>query len=272
MRMWAQDGFGSEERTTQAVRMLLVATISVFVAQVVLNRAAGHWFSYLFALSAAGLRRGAVWQPATYVFLHGSIAHLALNMVSLFFFGPDIERAFGRRRFVVFYFLCGICAGLAWVAISARHGGICIGASGAVFGVLGAFAALFPNRPVTLIFPVPMTLRARTLALILGALTFALLFESGGTIAHAAHLAGGLIGYLYARQSGQCWGWNDVSWEAGPPSRFREWLAALRGKLRSSEAPPAPGEVDRILEKISEKGLRSLTCREKRILDRASRR
>ncbi|MBI2438256.1 MAG: rhomboid family intramembrane serine protease [Lentisphaerae bacterium] len=210
---------------TPAVRFLLVGTVVAFFAQALADRLTGGVFTAALSLSLAGVLKLELWQPVTYLFLHGGLWHLILNMLGLFFFGPDTERTIGTRRFLTLYFACGILAGLGWIFISGMSGGYCLGASGAIFGVLGAFAALFPQRPVTLLvfFVVPVTLRARTLALALGLISLLALISQPGQIAYAAHLVGGVVGYLYGlaeANAGQGRGyfpnprqwWNDLRW------------------------------------------------------------
>jgi len=199
------------------------------------------------------------------MFLHGSLGHVLMNMLGLFFFGGDLEAELGLKRFLRLYFGCGIVAGVGWMLISGGSGATCIGASGAVFGVVGAFAALFPRREVMLIFP-PVAMSASTLALVFGAISLVLLVGGSGEVAHAAHLAGGLAGYAYG-----CW--SRGVW----PRVLSNLLAKRRrGRLRvldndADEPPVNPAEVDAILERIKANGIRSLSRKQRRLLERASR-
>ncbi|MBI2441952.1 MAG: rhomboid family intramembrane serine protease [Lentisphaerae bacterium] len=269
---------------TPAVRFLLIGTVGAFFVQAVADHLADGVFTATFALSLAGLRHLELWQPATYLFLHGSLWHLILNMLGLFFFGPDTERTIGTRRFLTLYFVCGIMAGLGWVFISGTPLSYCVGASGAIFGVLGAFAALFPERPVTLLvfFVVPVTMRARTLALALGLISLLSLISQRGQIAYAAHLVGGIVGYLYGLTEAGAgrtpanflnprqW-WNDLRWRW---QRRKFKVLNTPGDYLENDVvePPLPEEVDEVLAKISKWGLSRLSRRDREILDRASRR
>jgi membrane associated rhomboid family serine protease len=268
---------------TPAVRFLLIATAAAFVVQVFADRLTAGYFTGVFSLSLGGLLRLEFWQPVTYLFLHGGLWHLILNLLGLFFFGPETERTIGTQRFLALYFACGILAGLGWILISGTPVGRCVGASGAIFGVLGAFAGLFPHRPITLLvfFVIPVTMRARTLAIALGLFSLLAIISQPGQIAYAAHLVGGLAGYLFGLYwvnqgfSGgtfdlRRW-WSDLSWRW-----HRRKFKVLRGSDRDwgidREDPPTAQEVDEVLAKISKWGLGRLTPRDRDILDRASKR
>jgi len=136
------------------------------------------------------------WQLISYGFLHGGWAHLFFNMFALYMFGLPIERAWGTRRFIYFYLVCLVGAGLVQLAVAHVSGEVypTIGASGAVFGVLLAFGMMFPNTPLMLLFP-PIPIKAKWFVLGYGALT--LFFGVTGTmsgVAHFAHLGGMLFG------------------------------------------------------------------------------
>lgn len=249
---------------TPAVRVLLICNALIFILRSVVMSKTGNAFDILFGLSEDFYVNGFFWQIVTYMFLHGGFWHLLFNMLVLYFMGTETERAIGTRHFLVLYFLSGMLGGVGWLLLSS--GGICIGASGAVFGVLGAYAALFPNRLITVLvfFIIPITLRAWVLVAILSAFEFFLMVTHlNGTIAHSAHLAGVLAGAIYA--------W--VVFRRGP-IRIR----ILRDRktpdlkiLRREEAPTFDAaEVDRILDKIAHEGMASLTTRERRILQQAS--
>lgn len=144
-------------------------------------------------------REGAVWQLVTYLFLHGGMFHLVFNMLMLFLFGSPVEREIGSSEFLTLYLACGVLAGLfstALALLSATPVSI-LGASGAVYGVMLAYAVLNPNQIVTFWF-IPM--RSTTMVLILGGL--ALLFQVTGQrthVAHLTHLGGLLAGFIYLR-------------------------------------------------------------------------
>ncbi len=136
------------------------------------------------------------WQLVSYGFLHGGLAHLFFNMFALYMFGLPIERAWGTRRFLIFYFVCMVGAGLVQLLVTALTGAIypTIGASGAVFGLLLAYGMMFPNSTILLLIP-PVPIKAKWFVIGYGLLT--LFFGMTGTmagVAHFAHLGGMLFG------------------------------------------------------------------------------
>ena len=144
----------------------------------------------------------APWQVVSYAFLHASLAHLAFNMIGLQTFGSEIERALGTRRFAAYYLACVLSAALAQMLVGVLGGFAAptVGASGGVFGLLLAFAVLFPHRQVMLLIP-PIPMRARTLVIVYGALE--LVLGVTGTqegVAHFAHLGGMAGGWLLLRR------------------------------------------------------------------------
>ena len=147
-----------------------------------------------------------IWQLATYGLLHGGVGHLFFNMFALYMFGLPIEQAWGSRRFVIYYIVCVVGAGIVQLATAAASGGIypTIGASGGVFGLLLAFGMMYPNQRILLLIP-PVPIRAKYFVIGYGLLT--LFFGVTGTmggVAHFAHLGGMLFGLgmiLYWGQS-----------------------------------------------------------------------
>jgi membrane associated rhomboid family serine protease len=147
----------------------------------------------------------AVWQLVTYMFVHGGATHLLFNMLTLYLMGVELERMWGSRYFAKFYFACGIGAGLTQVLLGLVPGGLgdqfyytnTIGASGAIYGLLLAYALYFPTRPILMffLFPVP----AKYFVMILGGLSLLFAAGGGGGIAHTAHLGGLVTGYLYLK-------------------------------------------------------------------------
>jgi membrane associated rhomboid family serine protease len=142
------------------------------------------------------------WQLLTYIFLHGNFAHLFFNAFALFQFGSAIEQVFGARRFLVYFFACGIGAGVLQVLVALLYpagAAPVIGASGAMYGVLFAYGMLFPNQRLMLLLP-PIPMKAKTMVWVFGGLEL-LLGLSGAQpgIAHFVHLGGMLFGWLLLR-------------------------------------------------------------------------
>lgn len=221
----------------------------------------------LLALSFSGLKHGMIWQPLTYMFLHGSFAHLFFNMLTLYFLGPETERAMGSKHFLAMYLLSGLLGGLGWVWLSPQSHALCVGASGAIFGVLAAFATLYPRRQLTLLifFIFPVTMMAWQLVAGLALIEFLLAGDPSSGIAHTAHLAGAFAGFLYIDQLFESTLLRRL-W-----ARARDYVAQRPHAPRPAPAPPDQNEVDRILDKISTQGIQSLTRVERQTLHRASR-
>lgn len=177
-------------------QVLIVANIAVFV----LDSLAGRTISMIFALWPLG-PHFMPWQVVSYAFLHGGLTHLLFNMYGLYMFGGDVERVWGARRYLTFYFFCAVFAGIVQLIVSTASGGYypTVGASGALFGVLLAFARCFPYRTVMPLFP-PIPMRAPVFVMVYGALE--LFLGVSGTqsgIAHFAHLGGLAGGFLFLR-------------------------------------------------------------------------
>ena len=141
-----------------------------------------------------------IWQPLTYMFMHGGFWHLFFNMYSLYIFGMAVEKIVGKNRFMILYFLCGFGAAAAQLGVQALapavQGVPTVGASGCIYGIIVAFAMIFPEAKLTLIFP-PVTLSAKWMAVIFIGLE--IMFSITGAqadVAHVAHLGGALIGFL----------------------------------------------------------------------------
>ncbi|MEA3366387.1 MAG: rhomboid family intramembrane serine protease [Candidatus Hydrogenedentes bacterium] len=199
-------------RITWAVQRILLFTTAVFVVQLLVHifeplavrgsmpyDAPGlrllHWFAFD---SSRFPWNGLVWQPLTYMFLHGGLLHLFGNMLWLYVFGPEVERVLGTRQFIRFYFITGILAVMATlITAPLLGGGPVIGASGATMGVLIAFAVVNPDRELML-FPIPIRLTARALVLIVIALNIMSALGPGGTSV-ATHFGGLAVGYAYMK-------------------------------------------------------------------------
>lgn len=177
---------------------LLIANVAVFLLQ----GASGNALVAEFALWPLGDSGFGIWQLVTYSFLHGGLAHIGFNMFALYMFGGDIERLFGSRFFLAYYFACVVSAGLFHLAISGLIAGPAepiIGASGGIYGLLLAFGMYFPRRMVMLVIP-PIPMQARTFVVLMGVLELVLgVTGTEAGVAHFAHLGGMLGGWLMIR-------------------------------------------------------------------------
>lgn len=203
------------------------------------------------------------YQFVTYQFLHGGIIHILINMIVLWFFGRELESRLGSRRFLVLYLAGGVFGGMLFMFFSALSGSQIpvIGASGAVFSVVIYFAMVWPERTVNLFlipFIVPMKVKHMAL-LFVGLDLFNGLFNTTSGKAHFCHLGGALFGFLYYR------------YEQRVKIAFHRAKERKRRREEESEAD-IQAEVDRLLRKIHEKGLSSLTAAEKTFLNETSRR
>lgn len=255
-------------RPPRAVKILLLATIGVYVLQL----PTGRLMSKMFAVIPE-----AWWQPwryLTFQFLHSTtdIWHIGMNMLALYMFGSLLERQWGTRRFTWFYLSCGATAGALYAVVAslAKLNVPLVGASGGVYGILLACAVLFPDaRLLVLFFP----MRMRTFAaiyfgiMILTVLAYGPAAQSapGEFWSQIAHLGGSLCA------AGWLWGPMMLSRRG----RFlggevRRGEGAWQRRMEQRDRDDA--EVDRILQKIRDRGITSLTEGEKRILQEATRR
>ena len=139
-----------------------------------------------------------LWQPITYMFVHGDFFHIFMNMFVLWMFGTEMESIWGGKKFLQYYLMTGIGSGLVWLLFNYNNNyTILIGASGAIYGVLVAFTFMFPNSKLMLLFP-PIPVKAKYLVpiIILGDVFFGFTSASIGPIAHFAHLGGAITGFL----------------------------------------------------------------------------
>ena len=187
---------------TPAIKALMAANVVAFLLALV----APAMTLYLGLRPASVLQNLYVWQLVTYMFLHAGVFHILFNMLALWMFGVELERMWGSRYFTKFYLVAGGGAALTTLLLSLTplpfadtlYGSLTVGASGAVYGVLLAYALYFPHRPIYLyfVFPIP----ARYFVLIIGAISLlASMGGPGGGIAHTTHLGGLLAAYLYLR-------------------------------------------------------------------------
>lgn len=247
---------------TGTVRALIIVNVGVFVLIHIFPQFEWLWrFSLVPKLVSSRLM---LWQFVTYMFLHVGLWHLVVNMLMLWFFGPAIEEYWGRRQFIFYYFFTGIGAGLCSFLVSFNSSIPVIGASGAIFGILVAYAIMFPETVILLFFIFPMKIRHAVLVLaainLLGAIS-----SSSGGIAYFAHLGGGFFGYLYFKNE-----WIRLRLSAFSFSNLKSYRKRKQNENKKAREEDIDKEVDRILDKISKQGLDSLSPREQKLLKRKS--
>jgi membrane associated rhomboid family serine protease len=189
-----------------ALKALIGANVVMFVATLIAPLRDASYL-YLGLRPASILEHGFVWQLGTYMFVHGGLFHILFNMLALWMFGAELERVWGTLYFLKFYFVTGIGAGVLTVLFSLlpfafaqqiQHS-IVIGASGAIYGLLLAYALYFPDRPIYMyfVFPIP----AKIFVAIMGAIAFFSSISEAGGVANATHLGGLLVAYLYLKSA-----------------------------------------------------------------------
>jgi membrane associated rhomboid family serine protease len=262
---------------TPWVKRLLIANTAIFLLTVIIGQGVFvEWFG--FSPRHAFTRP---WGAVTYMFLHGDGWHLLMNMLVLFFFGPPLESRWGSGEFLKFFLLCGL-GGVALSFVFAPSSTI-IGASAGIYGIMLAFALYWPDTPIYFwgIFPI----KALWLVMIFFALSFISAFGgAGGGVAHFAHLGGLLTGLAYVKLGNRFTGGFGSSGPGGASDRFaivprrevreeRERRSARPTVIRRSRRQEEEllDEVDRILDKISERGMGALSDEERRVLDEVSR-
>jgi len=266
-RNWGQDsyadgGFGPP-RLTPAVKGLLIANVGVFLLQGLvqlvfkapyLEMWLGLWPEMVFA-------RGCLWQLITYSFLHDtrSLAHIIFNMLFLYWFGRDIELRIGARRLLILYLGAALAGALAFSLVrltASSWTGPAIGASGAVMALMVLAAIYWPDRVILVFFLFPMRLR-HFVILAIAIDLWNEIFGAQAGVAGMAHLGGAAFGYLFHR--------FEPAWQT-LEERLRQ-TAYRRAQARAAEKEAT---LNRILDKVHEHGMHTLSSREKRFLKRMS--
>jgi membrane associated rhomboid family serine protease len=240
------------------VRFLLVTNVVLFLLQLlVLDR----YLRVLGLVPAYFLGRGYLWQILTYMFLHGNILHILINMLFLWMLGSEIERYWGSREFLRYYLVTGAGAGLVNVLAQPSSRIPTIGASGAIFGLIIAFAMAFPERELLLYFF--FRIKAKYFAVLAGAIELVALFMiPNAPIARFAHLGGLVVGFVYIKRERLLYTLvlHYRRWQNRRQNSAEERRQAMR--LRNRQ------EVDRLLDKINREGIGALTDRERDFLER----
>jgi len=184
------------------VKWLVISNVAVYLVYFFGSWIRGEPIFGSLELMPSAVIRGAFWQLFTYLFLHSltSFTHILFNMLMLWMFGAPIEETWGTRRFLQYYFVCGVGAGICVVLVNLAFGNPhqrVLGASGAIYGLLLAFGMLFPNQTVLLSFLFPI--KAKYMVMIFGAIAFMSSFQSGSTVSNLAHLGGMIFGFAYMK-------------------------------------------------------------------------
>jgi len=212
-------------RFPTGLKWLLIVNVAIFVTSILLQPAGvGSIFENFALVPAQVVQTFAIWQVVTYMFLHSGFLHILWNMLALWLFGAELERVWGTARFLRFYFACGIGAALTVILCSYIFGGAnvrTVGSSGAVFGILVAYALLFPNQTILFSFIIPM--KSKYFVMIIGAIVFlqsymATIGGQGSSVAVVAHLGGLVTGFMLLR-------WRRLRSQVWQPvtANYKDW-------------------------------------------------
>jgi membrane associated rhomboid family serine protease len=235
---------------TDAIKILVSVNFGIFLLQTV-ARTEGLFFPLFGLVPKMVWSEFMIWQPFTYLFFHGGIWHVLINMFVLWMFGSELERIWGKGHFLKFYFVTGVGAGLVTMIFGLNSMTPIVGASGAVYGVLLAYGLTYPNRTVYLYGIIPI--KSLWFVIGIGVIAFMSSFDNVSQISHLTHLSGMMIGYLMLKR----------------PVRFNDlWFTIRKRTLeykikheekRVSQHQAIEREIDRILDKINREGFDSLT-------------
>jgi membrane associated rhomboid family serine protease len=244
-------------RITPVVKYLLISNIGVFLMAIIIKPLGVLIYRWFPIEPDRALQ---FWRLITYQFLHDpdDVWHIFVNMLGLFFLGPTLERHWGGRKFLIFYLSCGVAGGLFYLLLVGLHflrAFPMVGASGAILGLLAACAILFPHFVVFIfLFPVPIRVAAIGLTVVYLFFVVTRADNAGG---HAAHLAGMAAGAIYVLSKP----WRE---------KIQLKLRAGAWEKKMTAERDLQLEVDRILQKVHNSGIHSLTSKEKRILKKAT--
>ncbi len=291
--------FGGFSVFPPVIKNLLIINVAVFFLQLLASnlmvggKPLGYLLNIWFALNPLGEGSNfQIWQLITYQFMHGGFMHIFFNMFILWMFGMEIENILGSKKFLYYYLICGVSAGLAQLFISPLFSvpAITIGASGAIFGVMIAFGMFFPDRYIFLYFLIPI--KAKYLIGFLFVLEIFWIGDAGSNVAHLAHLGGAVAGFIFilldknidvplkrmlnisSRYRSSNTFQNPFS---GISDKFKKRYSNIEDanyydiNQKKDGEEVSQEEIDKILDKISQSGYQNLTEREKRILFEASK-
>ena len=247
---------------TDAIKTLISVNFAVFILQSI-SSSEIIFFSNFGLVPKLVWSQLKIWQPFTYMFFHGDIWHVLINMFVLWMFGSELERVWGKKNFLRFYFITGVGSGLGTMLFGLQSTIPIVGASGAIYGVLLAYGVMFPNRTVYLYGIIPI--KSIWFVIGIGVIAFFSSFNNFTNISHLTHLFGMIIGYLYLKR----------------PVHFRSlWFSVFKRVLeyriqnqekRISRSVEIERDLNSILDKINREGFKSLTQEEEERLYKNSK-
>jgi len=247
---------------TDAIKTLISVNFAIFILQSI-SSSEIMFFSNFGLVPKLVWSQLKIWQPFTYMFFHGDIWHLLINMFVLWMFGSELERVWNKKNFLRFYFTTGVGSGLGTMLFGLQSTVPIVGASGAIYGVLLAYGVMFPNRTVYLYGIIPI--KSIWFVIGIGVIAFFSSFNNFSNISHLTHLFGMIIGYFYLKR----------------PVRFRElWFSVFKKVLeykiqkqetKLSHSIEMEKDLNSILDKINREGFKSLTEEEEERLYKNSK-
>ena len=220
--------------TPPGVKRLIIFTTACYLVHYIAQMAGmqGGFFERLYLNPHEVLWSLAIWQPVTYMFLHAiDPFHILFNMLTLWFMGRDVEQVWGLRRFVQYYLICGVGAALVVILVDLliHRSTSTYGASGAVCGVMIAFAMMFPDREL-FFFPLPFSVKAKYFVAIIAAVNLLLVLPGGSGVSYIAHVGGFLTGFLYFKVAYNMGNFDPLG---AMSAHYREWkLARAKRKFQ----------------------------------------
>lgn len=272
-RSYMRSSFGGNE---SIVKQLILINIGIFIFLKIFD----IWFksSFVldwFSLSSNDFQKGLIWKTLSYSFIHGSFLHIFMNLLSLYLIGSAVSNSLGKENFLKLYLGAALFGALIWLSLNWDSRGYLVGASGSIFGVMVFFCISHQDSELIL-FPLPIPIKAKWLGIVLvGWQLISLPNEINKTsnIAYSAHLGGALFGFLFYKfnflRDFSFFQWkNQIKKKWNNHSKISK-KSSKQFSLNIQNRDSLQIEVDRILDKINEKGFGSLTNDEKHTLDRA---
>ena len=246
---------------TNAIKVLISINFVIFILQT-LSRSESLFFPLFGLVPKLVWSEKMIWQPVTYLFFHGGIWHVLINMFVLWMFGSELERLWGKNHFLKFYFITGVGSGLATMLVNVQSITPVVGASGAVYGVLLAYGLTYPNRTVYLYGIIPI--KSLWFVLGIGFIAFMSSFDNMSQVSHVTHLSGMLIGYFMIKKPIKLKGlWFQLR------KKTLEYQIQREEKELSKNLF-VERDINQILDKINQEGFDSLTDEEQERLYKGS--
>jgi len=247
---------------TEAIKFLVSVNFIIFFLQTISKKE--HLLFDLFGLTPQSIWSDfMVWQPFTYLFFHGNIWHILINMFVLWMFGSELENVWGRKNFIKYYFITGIGAGIITLLFNLQSSIPIVGASGAVYGILLAYGLSFPNRTIYLYGLIPI--KSIWFVITIGIIAFFSSFQQMTQISHLTHVSGMVIGYVFLKRR---WRLKDIWFNIR--KKTIEYRIQIEDNKQSKKSV-LEKDIDHILDKIQKVGFKGISDQEQSKLYNASK-